>query len=429
MKHIETLRKIRNILYSIAGTDARTEKEAIISKYSYFTEFIEMLRYLYSPYIRTGIQEKKLEKFEYHQKTSFRNYEECLAYIAVYNTGTDEIVKNVNGFINKLPSDLREFFEAVVTKSLKIGVSGKTINKAYTYSDDIIPMFDVMLAKNYEKHKKKMWTKLITITPKLDGIRCIYRDGIFYTRQGRQIEGMYQLWNEMSILPQDYVYDGELMYNKPIKSNKRFRATTQIVRSDMLNKTDIDFHIFDMVKLEQWDKGKVRAPEFSKTRKDRLKNLLKESKLIHVKSVPIYYEGAYDESQIALCLKEAIKKDHEGIMINDAHATYQFKRTDKLLKLKKMQTCDLRVIGAEEGTGRNEGVLGALIVDYKGNVLKVGSGYSDLERQKIWNNRNKVKGKIIEVQYFEESKNRDGGVSLRFPVFLQFRNKPQPSYE
>jgi DNA ligase-1 len=112
----------------------------------------------------------------------------------------------------------------------------------------------------------------------------------------------------------------------------------------------------------------------------------------------------------------------EGVMININEAPYCFKRTDNLLKLKVMKSCDLKVIGFEEGEGKNTGVLGALIVDYKGFPLKVGSGYSDSYRSKFWDNKEKLIGLTIEVQYFEETKNKEGELSLRFPVFLRVRS-------
>ena len=68
-------------------------------------------------------------------------------------------------------------------------------------------------------------------------------------------------------------------------------------------------------------------------------------------------------------------------MLNINNAPYECKRTKNLLKLKKMQTCDLEIIGFEEGDGRLKGTLGKVIVDYKGNEVGVGSGYSDADRE------------------------------------------------
>jgi DNA ligase-1 len=92
------------------------------------------------------------------------------------------------------------------------------------------------------------------------------------------------------------------------------------------------------------------------------------------------------------------------------------------MKVKKMNTLDLEVIGYEEGSGRLKGTLGALLVRYKdGNTVKVGSGFTDELRALIWLEPLDMIGKIIEVQYFEETTNADGGISLRFPVFKDFR--------
>lgn len=92
-----------------------------------------------------------------------------------------------------------------------------------------------------------------------------------------------------------------------------------------------------------------------------------------MKVVPILYQGG-DTDQIIKCLNEQRDLGHEGIMINLWSANYAFKRTNNLLKVKVMQDCDLRIMGVEEGKGRFAGTLGALIVDYKGHPLGVGSG-------------------------------------------------------
>lgn len=99
-------------------------------------------------------------------------------------------------------------------------------------------------------------------------------------------------------------------------------------------------------------------------------------------------------------------------------------------KLEKWLTLDLQVIDFEEGTNSNKGVLGALLVRYKdNNIVKVGSGYSKELRSEIWNNREDWLGAIIEVQYFEETENANGGKSIRFPVFKDKRiDKDTPDY-
>ena len=108
-------------------------------------------------------------------------------------------------------------------------------------------------------------------------------------------------------------------------------------------------------------------------------------------------------------------------MINITDALYEFRRTSVLLKCKKMSDLDLPLIGFEEGTGKNAGKLGAIIVDYKGNKVKVGSGFTDELREEIWKNQDIWLGRTIVVQYFEITTNQNGGISLRFPIYIDYR--------
>jgi DNA ligase-1 len=143
--------------------------------------------------------------------------------------------------------------------------------------------------------------------------------------------------------------------------------------------------------------------------------------LTYFELLPVLYQGT-DTSMILKLLDEAIANNEEGVMINFTNKPYEFKRSNALLKVKRMNTMDLEIIGFEEGEGRLTGTLGAILVRYKnGNTVKVGSGFSDELRTKIWANKDSYLGCICEIQFFEESSNADGGISLRFPIFKDFR--------
>ena len=149
---------------------------------------------------------------------------------------------------------------------------------------------------------------------------------------------------------------------------------------------------------------------------------------IYFETLPFLYHGT-DTSKIMELLDKAIAEKEEGVMINLWDAPYEFKRTNNLLKVKKFNTCDLRVIGFEEGTGKYVGKLGAFICEYKGGEVKVGSGLTDEQRHEIWSDREKYQDTIIEVSYFEETKDSTGKPSLRFPIFKDFRpDKTEPNY-
>ena len=136
-----------------------------------------------------------------------------------------------------------------------------------------------------------------------------------------------------------------------------------------------------------------------------------------------------DKSRISKFLQQAIENGQEGIMINTASGKYECKRSKNVLKVKVMHTFDLRVIGFEEGTGKYEKKLGRINVEYNGYSVGVGSGFSDSQREDIWDNQDKYMNTIAEIQYFEESQNDKGEISLRFPIFKRWRpDKDEPSY-
>ena len=117
-------------------------------------------------------------------------------------------------------------------------------------------------------------------------------------------------------------------------------------------------------------------------------------------------------------------------MLNYADKYYKCNRNRYILKIKKMQSADLKIIGFEEGNSKNKNTLGNLIVNYKGFNVGVGSGFTDEDRKYIWEHKQEVLGTIVEISYFEETTNKkDSSLSLRFPVFKRFRNdKDTESY-
>ena len=136
--------------------------------------------------------------------------------------------------------------------------------------------------------------------------------------------------------------------------------------------------------------------------------------------LPALYNGT-DKSMIMKYLNEARDNHKEGIMINLDNKPYEFKRTNNLLKVKVMQDADLRIVDVYEGTGKNIGKLGGIIVEFIYNNstyrCECGSGFFDDERVDFWNNPNQILDKIATIQYFEISKNDNGGYGLRFPVW------------
>jgi DNA ligase-1 len=108
-----------------------------------------------------------------------------------------------------------------------------------------------------------------------------------------------------------------------------------------------------------------------------------------------------------------------------ADEPYKGKRSKDLLKVKKFFDDEYEVIDTEMGPFRyvlngrehEETMLSCVMINHKGYTVRVGSGFAIDQRQEFYQNPDKILGKVILVQYFEETKNQDGGISLRFPTF------------
>jgi ATP-dependent DNA ligase len=98
---------------------------------------------------------------------------------------------------------------------------------------------------------------------------------------------------------------------------------------------------------------------------------------------------------------ETIKAEgKEGVVHKRKDAFYY---QDTWVKDKKVEYQDVKVIDFIEGSGKHHGRLGALVVTNpeSGATTRVGTGYSDYEREWIWQNRNEVRGRLVRVASHE----------------------------
>ena len=70
-------------------------------------------------------------------------------------------------------------------------------------------------------------------------------------------------------------------------------------------------------------------------------------------------------------------------------------------------------------------MLKNIVIEHKGNRVDVGSGFSQEQRRHYFKNPTEIIGKQVTVQYFEESQNKKGEYSLRFPVIKTVYETPR----
>lgn len=439
------LNSFNELVTKLQATTSRLEKEKLLKDYE--TDGNKaLLWFIFNPYIVTGISSKKAEKYKGKINTNrfsifdlieepkdYSDLQAMFRYFQEHNTGKDEDCIELENYAQH-NAPYQDLIYSIITKDLKLGITSTTINKIY--GSDFIPKFDVMLAYKYFDDPEKFvpeGTEFI-LTTKLDGVRCVlmnYDSGPeFYSRQGQLFDGLVELEQEAKYLPKGYVFDGELLLDmQGLESKDLYRETMKVVSADK-EKHNVIFNCFDVLSIEDFKKGYCCLEAYK--RKEFVNKILNPTgfkgdiKTPHIKEVEVLYQGD-DKKAITEHLDRITAAGGEGVMINIANAPYECKRTKGLLKVKKFQTCDVRVIGLEEGTGQNKGKLGALKVEFIGPDNKiytcdVGSGLTLEQRGDFWEHKEKVLNKIIEISYFEISSNQNGSYSLRFPVFKYLRN-------
>jgi DNA ligase-1 len=328
-----------------------------------------------------------------------------------------------------------DFYRRILIKDLRCGVSEKTVNKvakSLKLPQYSVPVFECMLAHDGANHETKISGKKI-LQPKLDGVRVLTvvdfesRTVVQYTRNGKVLENFSHitdyLLENIDNFGRSYVLDGEVV-------SRSFQdLMKQVHRKDDVQAGDARLCLFDIIPLSEFKQGRSvmgqrRRSEFL----NNFKNIFADSG--HIEIIPqieVNLDEFLGEIEYKDYNKKAIADGFEGIMIKDPDAKYQCKRDVAWLKQKPFIEVSLAVTAVEEGTGRNQGKLGALVCegvdDGKKIVVNVGSGLTDDQREEFWMAKDSLIGQVVEVRADAATRSQDSADlwSLRFPRFLRFR--------
>lgn len=419
---------------NIQLTTKRTEKERIIEYNKEYEDFKELLLFLFDNSITTGLDIRKINKQIMVDGTTTiippNSFKNLLEYVKCNNTGTNIDIINVQYGIENIAlrsEVIEDFLKEIVTKSLRLGVDAKTINKVFGY--EFIPTFDVQLGTPIEDVKLK-GDEEIFISQKLNGTRCVYWKGDLWTRSGKKYTGCDHIINDIKRLctedfmidPNEVVFDGELVLKScGLSDSEAFQKGTGIANSKNETKEELEYVIFDtMSSVEFEQKNCSRKYGARRSSLENLPEVFKRLGLTNIRIVPFFYRG-YNHEKIWEYLDYAEANDMEGIIVN-LDTPYEFKRTKSLIKVKKFFDIDLRCIRIEQGEkGKYKNTLGAIVCRYKDGEVKVGSGFTEEQRNDYFNHPGKIINEIVTVKYKEATKNKDGSESLQFPVFVCVR--------
>lgn len=266
----------------------------------------------------------------------------------------------------------------------------KILDQAGASGSGSIIGFCPMLAESYDGSQEiNNWM----MSEKLDGVRCIWDGKRLYSRNGNQFFPPDYFKKDF---PSDMMLDGELFM-----ARNMFSETISIVKKKEPHDgwKKIKFMVFD-------------APKVKQTLKKRFE-IIKE-KISKIKSEYLVYheqEICKNKEQLEKTMDEIVKKKGEGVIIRDPNSLYEERRVKTMLKVKRFHDAEATVIAHNRGTGRCEGMLGALVVKNDDGVqFKIGSGFDDSQRLKP----PKI-GSRVTYRYFELSKDK----VPRFPTFVR----------
>lgn len=414
------MEQVFKIFEELMGTTKKSEKAAILIRNQGNRLFTSTLKWLLDPFVLTGISSKKLSKNVSYDTTPIQTWGDMMAYFENHHTGSDDDIRIVQGFIESQPEEQREYYRALVTKSLKLGVDARSVNDVIP---NLIPTFLVQLGTPREKCKIKTG-EWFSLSQKLNGNRCVFVNGKMMSRQGKEFTGLDHILSDIKkVVDNGIVLDGELVgkNEEGLSDSANFQKSTGIANSKDADKTSLKYVIFDTLRLEEFQNGKSEYTY--KIRRQlllELKETIAKHNLKNIEVVQMFYEGT-DQTEIDKWLDYCEEHDYEGCMIN-LDSPYECKRVKSLQKAKMFKDIDLCCISVNEAiTGKYKGTLGSITCKYKNGTVDVGSGFSDEQRGYYFNNPNEIVGKIITVKYKETTTNKEGGESLQFPVFVTVR--------
>jgi DNA ligase-1 len=396
----------------------------------------KILNYIYNGDITFGITSEKVDDFS--KDTVGNIYSEFMTLLDELSerrlTG-DTALATTKKFVDMLNRDYGEksvkMFKMILDKDFKCGVNVKTMAKVFPVK---LPFTEyVALANKYFDREDKvdfdnetwLWSR------KLDGNRLILiknKSGVrCFSRQGKEIKTLDVLINIIGKVDGDFVLDGEVCIIDD-EGNENFQEIMKVITKKNYTIEHPVMKVFDILSEDEFF-GRKKSESFC-MRYERRKVFFENNSTITDNFNLVEQTKVESKDDLMKQFAKSREKGWEGLMIRK-DVPYECGRTNNLLKVKGFFDNEYEVVDYEMGNMRfvEEGrqvekeVLSAIVIKHKGFNVKVGSGFSKEEREYLHDHPEEIKGSIVKVQYFEETNNMQGGISLRFPTVIYFYGK------
>ncbi|MDC1282488.1 hypothetical protein N8Z10_00925 [bacterium] len=403
------------------ATNSNTDKLDVLKTYTQYDSVKKALVYTYDTYKQYGVTSKNCKKHSDlmgHPNT----YGDLFLLLDDLNnricTGHNAIA-NVNRFVQE-NKNYEDLIWNIIDRNLKTRSTTSTINKVVP---GLIPTFDVALANAYnDKTAKKVdWNDGWYVSRKLDGVRCLTvidenGDIKFFSRAGKPFLTLDALKPSIQKLGlHNTVLDGEICMTDE-NGDEDFQGIIKEIKRKDHTINNPHFFVFDMLRLDEF------TNMFSETTLSK-RLFISELTIENDKYISVLEQLPCSDKVLEDMMEVSKNGGWEGLMLRK-NTTYQGKRSNDILKVKKFHDAEYIVVDLENAVNRvivegkevDELMLKNVVVEHKGNRVQVGSGFSHEQKRYYYENPNQILGKTITVQYFETTKNDKGEESLRFPV-------------
>lgn len=419
-----SLKVLNDLVNDLRANSSTNEKAEIIKEYIVGGDaaFLKKaLLYTYHPTWQYYVTSDNLKKYASLRGESYSCLFGLLDALKSRTITGHDAIGAVNTFVEQ-HNEYEEIIHCIVDKDLKTRAGDKIINKAIP---NLIPEFSVALAEKYEPDIVD-WKDGWYVSRKLDGARTIAivdssGDVTFFSRSGNTFDTLSKVAEAIKKLGlKDVVFDGELcLIDK--NGNEDFQGVMKELRKKNHTIENPSYKIFDMLSHEEFYSKKGQENKPYSIRLANLSHVLRNSSGC-LASLP--QERVEHDDHFGEWIARSTESGWEGLILR-ADEPYKGKRSKDLLKYKSFFDDEYKVIDVEMGPFRyvkngaecEETMLSCVMIEHKGHVVRVGSGFSIDQRKEFYQDPKKILNKEITVQYFQETQNQDGGISLRFPTF------------
>ena len=403
---------LQQFVTDMKNTSSVIEKKEILKRSNDFIKSI--LHYTYNPYKKYNVTSKNCKKQAHLKTYGITTFFQLLDDLNNRVITGHEAIHAVNAYIER-NSEYSDLIYSVIDRNLQIRASESIINGIFP---ELIPTFDVALAQAYEEKFCNFAAQCWYASRKLDGVRCIVRkEGnttIAYSRQGNEFTTLGKIIDNVSQFEGDFVLDGEICLIDEFGNDDFQGIMKEIKRKDHTIQNP-KYIVFDKLLIKEFD---------TKTSTRILSERLQDMDDITGDHISCLKQTRVESKQHLDAINQhANDNGYEGVMLRH-DPPYEGRRTKKLLKcktffdaeyiVKRLDFENHRII--QDGKEVSVPMLAQVWVEHKGFEVAVGSGWSQEQRMHYQKFPDQLIGKTITVKYFEETKNQNGGTSLRFPT-------------